>query len=155
MGGNRMTQQWPRGAHRWQTTNMAVGQRDLMWPELYVKTSWRERTVQTSATSAWSDRTSLSDCQRLRCWEWTVLLTHWHEGLRRRAVTRHANAVDCVHTHLVRHPFNHSLGFVGSVGVGVKVQPHPAVAFCLFPLQHVAWEARRGEDVRRLWRGWS
>lgn len=61
-------------------------------------------------------------------------------------MTGHANAVDGVDSHLVRHPFDHSLGFIGGVGVGVKVQPHPAVAFRLLPLQHVTCAARCEEE---------
>lgn len=57
-------------------------------------------------------------------------------------MARHADAVDGIDPHLVRHSFDHALGFIGSFRVGVKVQPHPPVAFLLLPLQHVTWETR-------------
>lgn len=52
----------------------------------------------------------------------------------------HADAVDGVDPHLVGHTFNHAFGFIRSFRVGVKVQPHPPVAFLLLSLQHVTWE---------------
>lgn len=77
-------------------------------------------------------------------------LTHGYERLRGRTVARHADAVDGVDSHLVRHPFDHPLGFIGGVRVRVKVQPHPPVALRLLSLQHVTWEARRGEAMLLL-----
>lgn len=66
-------------------------------------------------------------------------LTDRHERLRGRAVTWHANAVDGVHSHLILHAFNHPLGFIGCVWVGVKVQPHPPVAPRFLPLHDVSY----------------
>lgn len=77
-------------------------------------------------------------------------LTHWYEWLRGRTVARHADAVDGVDSHLVRHPFDHPLGFIGGVRVRVKVQPHPPVALRLLSLQHVTWEARHEEAMQLL-----
>ena len=69
-------------------------------------------------------------------------LTDWHKGLWGRAVAGHADAVDGVHSHLVRDAFDHPLGFIGGFRERVKVQPHPPVALRLLPLQHVAWERK-------------
>lgn len=77
-------------------------------------------------------------------------LTHWYEWLRGRTVARHADAVDGIDSHLVRHPFDHPLGFIGGVRVRVKVQPHPPVALRLLSLQHVTWEARCEEAMLLL-----
>lgn len=65
-------------------------------------------------------------------------LTDWHERLGRRTVTRHANAVHSINTHLISHSFDHPFGFIGGFWVWVKVQSHPAVAFCLLSLHHIA-----------------
>ena len=70
-------------------------------------------------------------------------LTDGHERMRGQTVTRHADAVDSVHAHLIRHSFNHPLGFIGCFRVRVKVQPHPPVALRLLPLQHIAWELKQ------------
>lgn len=78
-------------------------------------------------------------CKSLKIITW-MQLTDWYERLWRRTMTRHANAVHSINTHLVSHSFYHSFGFIGGFWVRVKVQSHPPVALCLLSLHHIAWK---------------
>lgn len=82
-----------------------------------------------------NDSSDARDAEQVKTCRWR--LTDWHKGLRGRAVTRHADAIDSINSHFVRHAFNHPLGFIGGSRERVKVQPHPPVALLLLPLHHI------------------